>query len=71
MASGESFLDPESFKGIKEEQDFYLTQGSLVIYFTPYEIAAYAAGFPEFEISWAEIDDLINKEGDFWKAFNK
>jgi len=70
VASGESFLDPESFKGIRNDQDFYLTKNSLVIYFTPYEIAAFAAGFPEFEIPFAEIEDLINKEGEFWKSFN-
>jgi len=70
VASGDSFLDPESFKGIREDQDFYLSKNSLVIYFTPYEIAAFAAGFPEFEIPFAEIDNLINKEGEFWKAFN-
>lgn len=70
LASGESFIDPESFKGIREDQDFYLSKDSLVIYFTPYEIAAFAAGFPEFEIPFAEIDNLINKEGEFWRSFN-
>lgn len=70
VASGEGFIDPESFKGIREDQDYYLTKNSLVIYFTPYEIAAFAAGFPEFEIQFNEIDNLINKEGEFWRAFN-
>lgn len=38
------------FNGISDEQPFYLTDSKLVIYFSLYEIAPYAAGFPEFEI---------------------
>ena len=30
----------------------------------------YAAGFPTFKIPFAEISNLIDTSGEFWKAFN-
>lgn len=61
---------PDAFQGISEKQGFILTQDSLVIYFAPYEIASYAAGFPEFKIPYGEIMGIIDTEGELWKAFN-
>lgn len=58
------------FEKINDEKNFIITEDSLHIYFTPYEIASYADGFPEFEIPFEEIMDLINTDGEFWKAFN-
>lgn len=49
-------------------QGFYLTKDALNIFFTPYEIASYAEGFPSFSIPYSEINDIINTNGDFWKA---
>ncbi|MGB8450741.1 MAG: WG repeat-containing protein [Anaerocolumna sp.] len=66
---GDALLFPDSFKGIKEDQYFRLTQDSLVIYFYPYDIAAYAAGFPEFEIPFEQLKDIIDYNGSFWNAF--
>lgn len=40
------FMD--SFKGIKEDQKFYIQNNKLVIHFPYYEIAPYVAGMPEF-----------------------
>ena len=56
---------------ITPDQGFYLTKEALNIYFTPYEIASYAEGFPSFSISYNEIRDIINTEGDFWKSFQR
>ncbi|WMJ88944.1 WG repeat-containing protein [Anaerocolumna sp. MB42-C2] len=67
--SEDSFIFPDSFKGISENQYFKLTEDSLVIYFYPYEIAPYAAGFPEFEISFEQLHDIIDYDGNFWKSF--
>lgn len=39
-----------AFKGISDDQPFFIKDGSIVIYFPLYEIAPYAVGFPEFEI---------------------
>lgn len=60
----------EYFKGIAKDQPFYITGDSLVLYFTPYEIAPYAAGFPEFSVKLDEISDMLDKDGDFWRSFN-
>lgn len=66
----ESMYFEDAFQGISHNPNFYLKDDSLVIYFTPYEIAAYAAGFPEFEIPFDELDGCINKKGAFWRAFH-
>ncbi len=59
-----------SFTTIAENQPFILSRDTLTIYFYPYEIAAYAAGFPKFEIPIENLYDYINFNGDFWGAFN-
>ncbi|HYF92278.1 MAG TPA: WG repeat-containing protein [Symbiobacteriaceae bacterium] len=66
--SGEFYLNrsPE----VKPDQKFTVQEGALVIYYYPYEIASYAQGFQRFSVPWAEIQDLINTEGAFWKAFH-
>ena len=62
---------PDSFTGITDSPYFYLKEDSIVIYFYPYEIAPYAAGFPEFEISFEELKDFLNTDGAFWKSFHE
>jgi len=61
---------PDSYKGIRPDQPFYITEDSLALYFYPYEIAPYAAGFPTFKIPFEEISEIINKKGSFWQSFN-
>jgi hypothetical protein len=61
---------PDAFKGIEPDQPFYVSNDSLFIYFTPYEIAPYAAGFPTFEIPFKEIKSIINTKGEFWRSFH-
>jgi hypothetical protein len=68
--SEDSMLFPESFEGIKENQYFVLEEDALTIYFYPYDIAAYAAGFPEFLIPFDVISDYLDKEGAFWTSFH-
>ncbi len=58
------------FKGISPEQPFILNDHSLTIYFSPYDIAPYAAGFPKFEIPFDDINQYINMDGSFWKSFH-
>ncbi|MFU0825770.1 DUF3298 and DUF4163 domain-containing protein [Clostridium sp.] len=41
---------PSSFKGISDDQDFYIDGKNLVIFFQLYDIAPYAFGIPEFKI---------------------
>jgi hypothetical protein len=49
----------EKFKTISDEQRFYLSEGNIVIYFSLYEIAPYAAGIPEFKIPFSSFSQNI------------
>lgn len=62
---------PDSYQGIKPDQPFFVNEESLFVYFPPYEITPYVAGFPTFEIPFTEIMDIIDKKGAFWQAFHK
>lgn len=64
------YIFPNSYKGITADQPFYVKEDALYIYFKPYEIAPYSAGFPTFRIPYAEIMSLINTDGPFWKSFH-
>lgn len=68
--SEEMLIWIDSYNGIRPDQPFYLTEDSLNLYFYPYEIASYATGFPTFTIPFEEIEELIDKSGDFWLSFN-
>jgi hypothetical protein len=65
-----SYVFPNTYKGIAPDHPFYIDANNLYIYFTPYDIAPYAAGFPTFTIPFSEIDQIINKDGAFWRAFH-
>lgn len=67
--NADSMFLPDSFQGISENQNFIITKDALIIYFTPYEIAAYAAGFPQFSIPYPDLKDFIDYYGAFWKSF--
>ncbi|RNA69951.1 WG repeat-containing protein [Alteribacter keqinensis] len=69
-AETDGYYFPDAYEGIRPDHPFYVTEDALWIYFTPYEISAFAAGFPTFKIPFADIMDLINTEGPFWKAFH-
>jgi hypothetical protein len=69
IATGNSMFFEEMFNGISDAQYFYLTEDGVTIYFYPYDIAAYAAGFPEFTVTFDQLKEVIDKDGDFWKAF--
>lgn len=63
----ESYLFSDAFTGIEANHDFIITDNSIIIYFYPYDIAPYAEGFPEFEIPFSDIMDLIHTDGEFYK----
>ncbi len=56
-------LEFDEFTQIREDQDFYLADHSLVIYFQLYEISPYVAGFPYFPIPILDIQDIIQPKG--------
>ncbi|RSK26021.1 DUF3298 domain-containing protein [Bacillus sp. HMF5848] len=64
------YVFPDSYNGIRLDQPFYVNEKAVYIYFEPYEIAPYAAGFPTFRIPFKEIHDIINTSGSFWKSFH-
>lgn len=53
------FSDKNAFKGIKTNQEFYLTDKGIVIYFQQYEIAPYSSGIREFRIPFSLFKDGI------------
>jgi len=63
-----SYVFPGAFNGIQPNQPFYIDENNLYIYFNPYEIAPYAAGFPTFKIPFTQISSIIDTNGSFWKA---
>jgi hypothetical protein len=67
---GFTYYFPEQYKGIQPDQPFYITEDALAIYFEPYEIAAFAAGFPTFKIPYEDIIKIIDVDGAFWRSFN-
>ncbi len=65
-----SYVFPDSYQGIKPDQPFYVKEEALYLYFAPYEIAPYAAGFPTFRIPYREIMTIIDVNGAFWRSFH-
>lgn len=62
-----NFIFPDSFKGITENQDFYIDNDNLYIYYHPEKIAPESMGFITFTIPLKNIDKIINKEGELYK----
>lgn len=56
------FKGEEGFKGIKNNQNYYITNDSLVVYFKIYEIAPYYVSIPKFKIPLKGIEDYLNSE---------
>jgi hypothetical protein len=65
------YVFKDAFKGIAIDQSFYVDENNLYIYFSPYEIGPYVAGFITFKIPFTEIEGMMNKQGNFYKAFNR
>ncbi|WP_449539746.1 DUF3298 domain-containing protein [Ferdinandcohnia sp. Marseille-Q9671] len=51
------------FTTIAPDQDFYVADKTLVIYFQLYDITPYVFGFPMFPISVYDIQDIIDENG--------
>lgn len=65
-----SYVYEDGFKSITIDQSFYVDEDNLYIYFAPYEIAPYAAGFVTFKIPFKYVDSMLCKEGSFYNSFN-
>jgi len=51
------------FTTIQHDQDFYLADKTLVIYFQLYELTPYVFGFPMFPLSVYDLQDIILEDG--------
>lgn len=51
------------FKGIRPNQDYYIADTSIVVYFQQVEISPYVVGFPYFPIPIYKLQDMIPREG--------
>lgn len=60
----------DEFEHIKPNQDFYLADLTIVIFFQEYEITPYVVGIPYFPISIYEIEDIIDEEGPLGKLIS-
>jgi hypothetical protein len=65
-----SYVFPDTYTGIKPDQPFYVTNDALHLFFYPYEIAPYVAGFPTFTIPFSSIMNIIADNGELWRSFH-
>ena len=52
----------DEFTGISPDQNFYVVDNVLILYFDLYDIAPYAAGFPYFPIPLYQIQEIIAED---------
>lgn len=57
------------FTEINPNQDFYIADKCLVIFFQLYEITPYYVGIPYFPISIYDLEDIINENGPLQRMF--
>ncbi|TEB07692.1 Anti-sigma-V factor RsiV [Pelotomaculum schinkii] len=53
------------FKTIKDEQDFYLSNNAVVVYFQQYEYWPYAAGIQEFPVEFSALKEMLKHDFGF------
>lgn len=53
----------KEFESITLQQSYYLTEDALVVYFKACQLNSLEIGFPEFEIPFLDIEDIINSKG--------
>lgn len=64
------YYDPEAGVTPDQVKFFYLNDDGITVYFGVYEIAPYVAGMPEFRLTFDELSEFIDYDGEFWKSFN-
>lgn len=53
----------EGFKGINPDQDYYIADQCLVIFFQRYEIGPRPLGYPMFPIPIYQLEDIVKEDG--------
>jgi len=59
------------FVAIKDEQDFYLSNNGVVVYFQLYEYFPYVAGIQEFAVDFSELKDILKADFHFLSEKSK
>lgn len=52
----------KKFVHIDKDEQFYLTNDGIMVFFPPYKYTPYAEGFVEFKITYEELKDIIGKK---------
>lgn len=53
------------FESIKQDEDFYLSNSGVVVYFQQYEYFPYAAGIQKFTTEFSQLKDMLKPEFSF------
>lgn len=60
-----SLYENTPFKTIKDDQNFYLSNNAVVVYFQQYEYWPYANGLQEFPVEFPALKDMLKHEFSF------
>ena len=55
------------FPGVTDDQEYYLTDKALVVYYQEIQFTPHYVGIPEFTIPYAEIEPIVKKDGPIGK----
>ncbi len=53
------FPDAADHAGVRDDQQFYLKDGQVVLHYTVYDLAPYAGGLPEFAFYVDELENVL------------
>jgi inhibitor of cysteine peptidase len=53
------------FEAIRQDQDYYLSNNAVVVYFQQYEYFPYAAGIQEFPVEFSSLKDMLKSDFNF------
>lgn len=59
------------YNGVTDEQEYYLTDQTLVVYYQLYEYTPYAYGIPEFPIPYTALQSVVNPLGPIPKLMTR
>jgi len=51
------------FPGVSPNQEYYLTDKALVVYYQEIQFTPHYVGIPEFPIPYTDIEDIVRKDG--------
>jgi hypothetical protein len=58
------------FKGISPQQDYYIADKALVLFFQLYDLTAYVFGFPYFPISVYDVQNIVDEASPLGKMLS-